>query len=302
MTLKTLVHVHKLQTNKLWSILGNGQTFLENQWPLPYSGSTLNLSIRDVIYTVLLAYVSKYLYWICILGLVIYEPAFLIFPYNVAHSLLVHSPRFWNYKAVEPKLAYFLDYLPQLQAEALSVAPHATLFSDQLHQRRIASGQPWTVFPFTSYGTINYTNCALCPTLASLILQIPSIKLSMLSIMEENTFIPTHCGYFKNVLRCHITLHVDNPETESHKRYISVAGQEHHWTPGDLVVFDDTYPHKVINQVKGRRIVLFLDVERPYVTRVATWINKAFLTILQKSKTIAQAAKVQEQNALKSRT
>jgi beta-hydroxylase len=203
---------------------------------------------------------------------------------------------------VEPKLALFLDYLPQLKTEALSVAPRATLFSDQLHQRRIASGQPWMVFPFTSYGTINYTNCALCPTLASLILQIPSIKLAMLSIMEENTFIPPHCGYFKNVLRCHITLHVDHPETETHKRYISVAGQEHHWTPGDLVVFDDTYPHKVINQVRGRRIVLFLDVERPYTTRVASWLNKAFLTILQKSKTIAQAAKVQEQNALKSQT
>jgi beta-hydroxylase len=117
--------------------------------------------------------------------------------------------------------------------------------------------------------------------------------------MEENTLIPLHCGYFKNVLRCHITLHVDNPETAEHKRYISVGGQEHHWTPGDIVVFDDTYPHTVVNQVKGRRIVLFLDVERPYGTKAMTWLSKAFLTLLQSSKTIAEAAKVQERNVLK---
>lgn len=284
--------------NKVWKNLGNAQSFLEKHWPLPYSGSTLNISIRDVLYTTLIVWISKYLFWMLLLVLV-YEPALVIFPYNCIHSLLVHSPRFWHYKAVEPKLDYFLSYLPTLREEALAVAPHATLFSDQLHQRRIASGQPWTVFPFLSYGTINYKNCALCPTLSSLLLQIPTIKLAMLSIMEENTLIPLHCGYFKNVLRCHITLHVDNPETAEHKRYISVGGQEHHWTPGDIVVFDDTYPHTVVNQVKGRRIVLFLDVERPYGTKAMTWLSKAFLTLLQSSKTIAEAAKVQERNVLK---
>jgi len=66
------------------------------------------------------------------------------------------------------------------------------------------------------------------------------------------------------------------------------------------VVFDDTYPHKVSNRVKGRRIVLFLDVERPYTSQIMTWISKAFLTVMQKSKTIAEAAKVQEKNSLKS--
>jgi aspartyl/asparaginyl beta-hydroxylase (cupin superfamily) len=284
---------------KVWKFFCAVQELLEAAWPLPVRGSMLNISIRDAIYSLLLYLVLLRVHWIFIAAALLVEPALACFPYNVLHSLVVYSPRFWDYRAVDPKLALFLTELPAMRSEALKVADLAVPFSSNKHQMRIAEGQPWNVFSFVSYGTINYANCARCPTIASLVLQIPSVKLAMLSIMEGDTRIKRHCGYFKNVLRCHITLHVDNEEDSLHVRYIDVGGQKYHWKQDDLVVFDDTYPHTVENTVPGRRIVLFLDVERPYTSKASKWLSKAFLTFLQTSKTLAEAAKFQEKNSFK---
>ena len=254
----------------------------------------LNLSIRDLIYSLLIIAIAIRFHWALVIAAFFAEPALACFPYNVIHSMLIYSPRFWDFRAVDPKLGLFLHDLPSMRAEALEVAGQAVPFSSNKHQMRIAEGQPWNVLSFVSYGTINYANCAKCPSIASLVLQIPSIKLAMLSIMEGDTNIKRHCGYFKNVLRCHVTLHVDNEEDSLHVRYIDVGGEKYHWKQGDLVVFDDTYPHTVVNTVPGRRIVLFLDVERPYSSPTVRWLSKTFLNILQTSKTLAEASKFQE--------
>ncbi len=273
------------------------QNALEQIWPLPLPNSTLNVSVRDLVFGSLILFIIKALrrvHWILAVSALLYEPALLCFPFNVVHGIFVHTPRFWKFMAVEPKLQLLLNNFSAIKAEALEVCERAIPFSNQPHQRRIAQGQPWNTLGFTSYGAINYTNCALCPTLSSLILQIPSIKLAMLSIMEGGARIKRHCGYFKNVLRVHLTLHVDQPETLEKKRYINVGGEEYHWKEGDLVVFDDTFPHEVINEVPGKRIVLFLDIERPYDQQWMSLLSSQVLKFFQWSKTLATAAQLQE--------
>ena len=277
------------------------QNALEQIWPLPLQNSTLNVSVRDIAYSFFIGLLLKLLlkvHWILALGVILYEPALLCFPFNIVHGLFVHTPRFWKYMAVEPKLHLLLDNFSSLKAEALAVSERAIPFSDQPHQRRIAAGQPWNTLGFFSYGAINYTNCALCPTLSSLVLQIPSIKLAMLSIMEGGARIKRHCGYFKNILRVHLTLHVDHPETLDKQRFITVGGEQYHWKEGDLVVFDDTFPHEVINEVPGKRIVLFLDIERPYDQQWMSLLSSQMLKFFQWSKTLATAAQIQEQKTL----
>lgn len=283
------------QTEGAWKLLCSVQELAEAAWPLPLRGSNANVSIRDVVYTLLIYLVFRNVYFIVLLAALWAEPALACFPYNVLHSLLFQTPRQWDYRAVDPNLARFQEHLPAMRQEALAVSKDAVPFSSHPHQRRIAQGQPWNVLSFVSYGTINYTNCAKCPTIASLVLQTPSIKLAMLSIMEQGTHIKRHCGYFKNVLRVHITLHVD--QEDEGLRYIDVGGERYHWTQGDMVVFDDTFPHEVHNDTPGRRIVLFLDIERPYGSSISTAISRTFLKFLQGSKTIAEAAKFQERNS-----
>lgn len=286
------------QTNSTWKLLCFLQEVAETSWPLPLQGSNANVSIRDLVYSVLIFLVFRNVYWVVLLGALWTEPALACFPYNVMHSILFQTPRFWDYRAVDPNLARFTQHLPAMRDEALAVSDKAVPFSSHPHQRRIALGQPWNVLSFVSYGTINYANCAKCPTIASLVLQTPSIKLAMLSIMEKGTHIKRHCGYFKNVLRVHITLHVDQEDTTH--RYIDVGGERYYWTQGDMVVFDDTFPHEVHNEVPGRRIVLFMDVERPYSSITAAALSRTFLTFLQGSKTIAEAAKFQEKSTAQS--
>jgi len=278
------------------------QTQAEILWPFPLKNCTINISIRDLLVTLLMT-IALCLWKKTALAILIVliwrEPALLCFPYNVIHSSLFYTPRFWEYQAVEPKLSLLLKHTPEIQREAKLAMQFTVPFSSHPHQRRIASGQPWSVFSFFSYGTINYENCSKCPTLSSLLLQIPSIKLAMLSCMDGPTHIKKHCGYFKNILRAHITLYLEHPETESEKRFIRVGDEEYHWKEGDLVVFDDTYPHEVISSVPGKRLILFLDVERPYASKTLQLISGLLLKLLQKSPNIKAAAQFQEKNSLK---
>jgi beta-hydroxylase len=278
------------------------QTQAEDLWPFPVKHCTINLSIRDLLVTILIAVAilswRKIALAVFVL-LCIKEPALLCFPYNVIHSMIFYTPRFWNFKAVEPRLQLLLDNFKTIKEEALGVVKFTVPFSTHPHQRRIASGQPWSVFSFFSYGTINYENCAKCPVLSSILLQIPTIRLAMLSCMDGETHIKKHCGYFKNILRVHVTLYLENPETSELKRFINVGDELYHWKEGDMVVFDDTYPHEVKSQVPGKRVVLFLDVERPYASKTMRLVSRAILKLLQNSPNIKAAAQFQERNSLK---
>jgi beta-hydroxylase len=276
------------------------QTQAENLWPFPLKHCTINVSIRDLLVTLLMCLAVglwKKTALALLFCLMWREPALICFPYNVLHSMLFYTPRFWDYRAVEPKLQLLLQN-PAIQREAMSAMNFTVPFSSHPHQRRIASGQPWSVFSFFSYGTINYENCSKCPTLSSLLLQIPTIKLAMLSCMDGATHIRKHCGYFKNILRAHITLYLEHPETDDHQRFIRVGGEDYHWKEGDLVVFDDTYPHEVFSTVPGKRLILFLDIERPYASKTLSLISGLLLKLLQKSPNIKAAAQFQEKNVL----
>ena len=276
------------------------QTQAENFWPFPLKHCTINLSIRDVLVTFLMLVALslwKKTAFAALILLMWREPALLCFPFNVLHSMVFFTPRFWDYQAVEPKLNLLVNN-PEIQREAIHAMKFTVPFSSHPHQRRIAHGQPWSVFSFFSYGSINYENCSKCPTLSALLLQIPTIKLAMLSCMDGPTHIRKHCGYFKNILRAHITLYLEHPETETQQRIIRVGDEDYHWKEGELVVFDDTYPHEVLSSVPGKRLILFLDVERPYASKTLSLVSGLLLKILQKSPNIKAAAQFQEKNSL----
>ena len=275
---------------------------IEEAWPLPGKTSTFNLAIRDLLVSVLIVVVcgmlwKRKMFWAA-LPILAFEPAILAFPMNVAQSLTLRTPRFWDALAVEPQLQRLLEAFPALEKETRTVVDSAEtsmpFFADiSKHQRRIAAEQPWRVFPLFAYGHVNEPNCKRMPLLSSILLQIPSIRLAMLSMMEFGTEIAPHCGYFKSVLRVHFTLLTDEEDKEG-KRYIEVGGERHSWKKGELVAFDDTYPHRVSNQVKGRRVILFLDVDRPFQTGAAELVGKALLSLMRASPTIRAHAALQE--------
>jgi aspartyl/asparaginyl beta-hydroxylase (cupin superfamily) len=53
-----------------------------------------------------------------------------------------------------------------------------------------------------------------------------------------------------------------------------VNGQDYFWKEGEGVLFDDSYPHSVVNSCPELRAVLIVDVERP-MSLFPTLLNRA---------------------------
>ena len=63
---------------------------------------------------------------------------------------------------------------------------------------------------------------------------------------------------------------------------MEVAGERVEWTEGDLVFFDDTYPHAVWNDTDEERVVLLFDFERP-MDRRGRFVSRLLMAGLRRS-------------------
>jgi aspartate beta-hydroxylase/beta-hydroxylase len=77
--------------------------------------------------------------------------------------------------------------------------------------------------------------------------------------MDPGKSVPLHKGPYLGYLRYHLGVKVptENPPK------IVVDGQPYTWKNGEDVMFDDSYPHEVINTCKEPRVVLIIDILRP---------------------------------------
>jgi beta-hydroxylase len=146
-------------------------------------------------------------------------------------------------------------------------------------QERISKGDNWKVFTMHAYGTRIEENRALCPRTSKLIDQVPGLQNAWFSILAPGYHIPPHHGPTRAVVRLHLGLIV--PE-DSASCWIRVDDQICHWREGECLVFDDTYEHEVRNDTPDRRVVLFLDFDRP-MDRVGTLMNRFLLYLIRVS-------------------
>lgn len=120
-----------------------------------------------------------------------------------------------------------------------------------------------------------------CPVTAHLLESHPEVHLAMFSLLKAGGRIYPHAGPFRQVsehltkiargtIRMHVGLRTPNDE----KCYIKVADQNYYWKDGEIVAFDDTYRHEVVNGSTKDRLILFLDVEREMKTPRATRLNQ----------------------------
>jgi len=114
-----------------------------------------------------------------------------------------------------------------------------------------------------------------CPELVKLIQKhTDKIMSCAISILPPETSIPQHYGYYKGVVR--YMLAVDVPK-DREKVFLCANDQKVLWEEGKSIMFDDTYPHKVYNLTKERRIVLYMDIKRPLgglLDKMNGWIIK----------------------------
>jgi beta-hydroxylase len=174
------------------------------------------------------------------------------------------------------------DEAQALMADREAVPPLGKISPDH---RSLAKDASWKSFFFGGYGYKVDANRARCPRTAALIDQVPNVVLSFYSIFEPGTHVHRHRGMTKAMLNVHLALIVPEGRCE-----IEVEGEVRRWTPGEYLIFDETFHHEVWNETEGPRVVLFLQVMRPMRWR-GRWLGNLFLWAVKRTSFVQDARK-----------
>jgi len=154
-------------------------------------------------------------------------------------------------------------------------------------QARISKGDNWKTFAFYVFGERVDENCAVCPHTAATLDGLPKLQNAWFSILAPGYRIPPHRGPTRCILRAHLGLRV--PE-DSKNCWIRVDTGRYCWEEGKCLVFDDTYEHEVQNNTDERRVVLFMDFDRP-MDRLGGWVNGLLVALIRKSAYVREPVK-----------
>ncbi len=138
-------------------------------------------------------------------------------------------------------------------------------------QRRLSDDDLWKTYVFRLCTFDAEENRARCPKTAALLDQVPDLYSAFFSIFGPRKRLPLHSGAMKGVLRVQVALIVPEGET-----WIEVGGERRGWTEGGMLVFDDTFMHRAVNNTDEDRAVLFIDMVRPmpwpWLDRLNRWV------------------------------
>lgn len=154
-------------------------------------------------------------------------------------------------------------------------------------QYGITRDKVWKVFAFRAYGARIEENCGACPETARLLDKIPDLEVAFFSVLEPGAHLSAHRGAYKGLVRAHLGLIVPEPREQCR---MQVGNETVVWEEGKCVLFDDTYRHEVWNETDGIRVVLLIDVPRPFPPALAV-ANKAILRLFRLTPFVAGAVK-----------
>jgi len=144
-------------------------------------------------------------------------------------------------------------------------------------ERAISNTTPkrWNVFMLEVMGHKPAKNRAACPETCHALEQVPNLVQAFFSILDPGKSIPEHEGPYLGYLRYHLGVRV--PRQNPPK--IVVNAQDYVWKDGEAVLFDDRWPHSVVNTSSELRAVLIVDVRRP-MPPVADLCNRFLVDVV----------------------
>jgi aspartate beta-hydroxylase len=182
-------------------------------------------------------------------------------PYITTPAVLDHTQYF---KTTSP----FVNQWMALRTEAFQVAANlqqVPRFHELMAEQKDISandGRDWRVFLLKAYGVEIEANMARCPELAKLIRANPDVISATLSFMAPHKHIPRHRGPFRGILRFYLGLDIPRDEQGRILTTLTINDVVHQIGSGQGILWDDTYPHEVINNSDVTRIALLLDIRR----------------------------------------
>lgn len=203
------------------------------------------------------------------------------FDFLANHSLVPNDPVIGNehfawadaFKAQWPDMRAELE--TQLDNRA-NLPNFQTISSDQA---RISPDDRWKTLVLVGFGVRSALNCELCPKTAEALSRIPNLETAFFSILAPGKHVPRHRGITKGMVRAHLGLLIPERADEC---WMECGDQRVEWREGELVFFDDTYPHAVWNNTDEERAVLLLDFERP-MTRGGQRLSRLMVWLLRRT-------------------
>jgi aspartyl/asparaginyl beta-hydroxylase (cupin superfamily) len=174
-------------------------------------------------------------------------------------------PAFFDITQAFPALDLVTQAYPVIRREFDNLMTMSTELP-QYHEvdsgeRKISATTPkrWNVVMLEILGHKPAANRALFPETCRVLARVPHLIEAFFSILEPGKSVPEHEGPYLGYLRYHLGLQV--PKHNPPK--LIVNRQEYVWKEGEAVLFDDSWPHEVVNTSSETRAVLIVDVRRP---------------------------------------
>eukprot|EP01090_Pellita_catalonica_P021410 TRINITY_DN8005_c0_g1_i1.p1 TRINITY_DN8005_c0_g1~~TRINITY_DN8005_c0_g1_i1.p1 ORF type:complete len:289 (+),score=50.21 TRINITY_DN8005_c0_g1_i1:617-1483(+) len=125
------------------------------------------------------------------------------------------------------------------------------------------ANEDWTVFGLVHSGHTMVENSKLCPRTAKLLSQVNGIRVAGFSRLQPQSGIDTHKGFTGRrygSLAWHLGLIVPSAGDV----YLQCGPHTHYWQKeGEVIVFDDTFPHSAWNKSNTERVILYIDFKIP---------------------------------------
>lgn len=168
--------------------------------------------------------------------------------------------------------AAFPDMLRELQSlldERAEFVPYVQMPDDEPKGQfaPLNNNPDWGAYYFWDSGKLIEEHAARCPrTVEALAERAPMCTIpdrapvTFFSALKPGTHIAAHHGATNSRLTVHMPLIIP-PDCA-----LRVGGETHVWTPGELVMFDDTILHEAWNNSDRLRVVLIFDVWHPMLS------------------------------------
>jgi len=126
-------------------------------------------------------------------------------------------------------------------------------------------GKDWRMLILKAYDVEVPENIAKMPTLKRLLDECPEVKSAIVSFLAPRKHIPRHRGPFRGIMRFHLGLRIPKEPAGGPATIMMIDDHEYRIADGECLLWDDTFPHEVLNAADEPRIALLLDVWRPHM-------------------------------------
>ena len=184
------------------------------------------------------------------------------------YNTFLDTPPILNSEQYFPEASNFVGKWQDIRDEAVALTgdidqvPRFHEIMSEQYQLSAHGEKEWRMFVLRAYGLDLNENMKRCPVLAELVRSNPKIKSASLSFLAPGKHVPTHTGPFRGITRFYMGLQVPLNEQGEPGVTLTIDDQAFKLGNGDSLLWDDTYPHSVINDTNEWRIALLLDIYR----------------------------------------